>query len=97
MRYGSAVEAAGSFLGVYFEILGQLQNVETIAAGRGVHARRRLSRVYGGGRWRKRKGTARVQLKSGDVREAEIHWYESTGVGRVEYKIKRFLDRPGSR
>lgn len=82
---------------MYFEILGDVRDVETIATGGGVRARSRLKKIYGGGRWRKRKGTARVQLRSGDVRQAEIHWYEATGVGRVEYKIKRFLDTSGSR
>jgi hypothetical protein len=23
---------------------------------------------------------------------AEVHWYEATGIGRKEFKIKRFLD-----
>jgi hypothetical protein len=23
---------------------------------------------------------------------AELHWYEATGVGRREFKIKRYLD-----
>lgn len=82
---------------MYFEILGEVRNVETIAAGAEVRARKRLKKIYGGGRWRKRKGTARVQFRSGEVREAEVHRYESTGVDRVEYKIKRFLDTPGSR
>jgi hypothetical protein len=48
--------------------------------------------VYGRGRWRKRKGDARVRLRDGDVRLAEIHWYEATGIGRKEFKIKRFFD-----
>jgi hypothetical protein len=25
-------------------------------------------------------------------REAEVHWYEAHGVGRVGWKIKQFLD-----
>jgi len=25
------------------------------------------------------------------VRLAEIHWYEATGVGKKEFKIKRYL------
>ena len=26
------------------------------------------------------------------MRAAEVHWYEATGIGRREYKIKYFLD-----
>ena len=54
----------------------------------------RLHKQYGRGRWRKRKGIATVRLADGTVRQAEIHWYEATGVGRKELKIKRYLDLP---
>ena len=43
-------------------------------------------------RWRKRKGIATVRLPDGMARVVELHWYEATGIGRKEYKIKRFLD-----
>jgi hypothetical protein len=33
-----------------------------------------------------------VLLADGTTREAEIHWYEATGIGRKELKIKRYLD-----
>jgi hypothetical protein len=33
-----------------------------------------------------------VELSSGNVRVAELHWYEATGVGQREFKIKRYLD-----
>jgi hypothetical protein len=51
----------------------------------------RLRRVYGVGRWRKRKGIARIRLDDGTIRTAEIHWYEASGIGRKELKIKRFV------
>jgi hypothetical protein len=35
---------------------------------------------------------AAVELVSGEIRSAEIHWYEASGVGRREFKIKRFVD-----
>jgi hypothetical protein len=50
-----------------------------------------LRRIYGRGRWRKRKGIARVRLTSGTVHLAEVHWYEATGIGRKEFKIKHLL------
>lgn len=33
-----------------------------------------------------------VRLSDGSVREAEIHWYEATGIGKREFKIKRYTD-----
>ncbi len=52
----------------------------------------RLRRVYGAGRWRKRKGIAQVRLADGSEYRAEVHWYEAHDIGRVETKIKHFLD-----
>jgi hypothetical protein len=76
-----------------FEIVGEIANVETIAAGAGVRDRARLRKQYGKGRWRKLKGVARVRLFSGRIRLAEIHWYEAHGIGKREFKLKLpFLD-----
>ena len=33
----------------------------------------------------------RVRLPSGEVVRAELHWYEATGIGKREFKIKQFL------
>jgi len=42
---------------------------------------------------RKLKGIAVVRLvENGNVRKAELHWYEAHGIGRKYVKIKRFLD-----
>lgn len=76
---------------VYFEILSDIRDIETIASGRGVVVRRQLDRVYGRGRWRKLKGVATVRLNDGSVCEAELHWYEANGIGRRDFKIKRIL------
>ena len=75
-----------------FEILGEITVLETIASGRGVRDLRRLQRNYGKGRWRKMKGSARIRLRNGDIRVAEIHWYEAHGIGKKEFKRKRYLD-----
>ena len=75
-----------------FEIISEIKDVEQIAAGRGVDIRRYLNETYGRSRWRKMKGRATVRLPNGMIRESEIHWFESGGRGRVEYKIKRYLD-----
>ena len=37
------------------------------------------------------KGIATVRLPDDTLREAEIHWYESHGIGKREFKIKRLL------
>ena len=75
-----------------FEIVGEITVVETIAAGRGIYDLKRLRRNYGKGRWRKMKGTARIRLKTGRIRLAELHWYEAHGIGKKEIKRKRYLD-----
>jgi len=74
-----------------FEIIGEISQVETFAAGSGIREIARLRRVYGRGRWRKRKGIARVRLPDGSLHQAEVHWYEAAGIGRKEFKIKRLL------
>ncbi len=76
---------------MYFEIIGELSAVETIAAGSGIRELARLRKRYGRGRWRKRKGIGRVRLPSGEIVRAELHWYEATGIGKREFKIKQFL------
>ena len=74
-----------------FEILGRIERSETIATRGGIREIRRLHRVYGRARWRKRKGVAEVRLSDGTLRLAEVHWYEAAGIGKVEIKIKRYL------
>jgi hypothetical protein len=77
---------------MYFRILGELSDVQTIATGTAIRELPRLRRRYGRGRWRKRKGAAQVEMGGGVIRLAEVHWYEATGIGRREFKIKRYLD-----
>ena len=75
-----------------FEIVGEINVVETIASGKGIRDLKRLRRSYGKGRWRKMKGMARIRLMTGRVRLAELHWYEAHGIGKKEIKRKRYLD-----
>jgi hypothetical protein len=75
-----------------FSLVGALTHVETIATGRGIRELPRLNKLYGKGRWRKRKGQAEVLLPDGTICRAEIHWYEASGIGKRELKIKRLLD-----
>jgi len=76
---------------LYFEIIGEIEDIETIAVGGRIRDIMRLRRQYGLGRWRKLKGVAKVRLQSGNVCKAELHWYEAHGIGRKKIKIKRLL------
>jgi len=53
---------------------------------------RGLVKRYGKGNWRRLKAATLVRLADGGIRRAEVHWYEAHGIGRVRWKIKRFLD-----
>jgi hypothetical protein len=74
-----------------FEIIGEISQIETFAVGSAIREIARLRRIYGRGRWRKRKGIARVRLADGTVHLAEVHWYEAASIGRKEFKIKHVL------
>jgi hypothetical protein len=77
---------------MHFEIIGDVTHVETFAVGSSIRELARLRKKYGKGRWRKRKGIARVRLSDGTVHRAEVHWYEATGIGKREFKIKRLIE-----
>jgi len=76
---------------IHGEIVGEIRAIETIASGSGIHILPRLVRLYGHGNWRKLKGFATVQFEDGTMAEAELHWFEATGIGRRRMKIKRIL------
>jgi len=59
---------------MYFEIIGEITNVEIIAVGNAIRDIARLQKKYGQGRWRKLKGITTVRLASGKIYRAEIHW-----------------------
>ncbi|MCL7945160.1 hypothetical protein [Marinobacter sp. ATCH36] len=75
-----------------FKITGPIRQPETFAQGSGIRELKRLKRVYGDAHWRKRKGNATICLDSGVILEAEIHWYEASGIGKREFKIKQILE-----
>ena len=74
-----------------FEIVGPFRGTQVIASGRQIRVLAGLRKKWGAGRWRKMKGIALVRLRSGRIREAEIHWYEAHGVGKRDFKIKKLL------
>ena len=73
-----------------FRIVGEISDAETIARSSGIRELPRPRRMYGHGSWR--KGVARIRLRNGSVRLAEPHWCETHGIGRKEFKRKRYLD-----
>ena len=75
-----------------FRVVGDITGQETIAEGAAIRELARLARAYGPAHWRKRKGVATIVLESGDLRRAELHWFEAHGIGRKELKIKRLID-----
>ena len=76
-----------------FEIVGKIENIEIIAVGGKIRDLEWLRKNYGGGRRRKLKGFARVRfLDDGEEFQAELHWCEAHGIGKVEMKIKELFD-----
>jgi len=75
-----------------FEIISDITDIGVIAIGNSIRDLPRLRKLYGDGRWRKMKGVASIQLRNGRVRKTEIHWYEAHGIGRKEFKRKRYLE-----
>ncbi len=67
-----------------FDVIGDITEAQTIATGSGIREITRLRKRYGRGRWRKRKGIAEIRLASGEIVQAELHWYEATGIGKRE-------------
>ncbi len=74
-----------------FKVKGPIARIETIASGNGIREVARLNSTYGGRNWKKKKGIAIIELEDGHCMNAELHWYEAHGIGKVELKIKELL------
>jgi hypothetical protein len=75
-----------------FEIISDIRYTVSFAQGTGIRELPRLQKIYGKGHWRKCKSEATVRLADGTVLTAEVHWYEAHGIGKREFKIKRYLE-----
>ncbi len=76
-----------------FEVISIVEDIEIIAVGNKIRDLEWLRKTYGSGRGRKLKGFARVRfLDDGEEFDAELHWYEAHGIGKVEMKIKDLFD-----
>ena len=69
---------------MYFEIIGEIEEVETIAIGGKIRDIMRIQKQYGPGRWRKLKGSANIRLESG--RMAELSYTGMKPTALVERK-----------
>jgi hypothetical protein len=74
------------------EIVGEITEIEVIAANTSIRVLAMLRERYGGNRWRKLKGKAYVAYQDGRIVLAEVHWYECHGIGRRDLKVKRELE-----
>jgi len=72
----------GNLRSRHFEIVGNVADIETIATGSGIRGLARLRKQFGPRRWRELQGVANVRLANGHVRTAELHWYETHGIGK---------------
>ncbi|HVX86418.1 MAG TPA: hypothetical protein VH253_16670, partial [Phycisphaerae bacterium] len=74
-----------------FEVVGPIEEVESVAVGRGIRElarlRKSLGRIGGGN---ERAGG--LKLSDGTIVAAEVHWCEAHGKGKRLLKIKRFLE-----
>lgn len=70
-------------------MVSKISNIETIARGHSIKILPLLLKKYGGkpSAWRKKKGQAIIR-QFGLVFQAELHWYEAHGLGKVDLKIK---------
>jgi hypothetical protein len=74
------------------KIFPPILNQETIARGSSICELQNLRARFGGENWRKLKGEVEVELLNGEIRLAEVHWYECPGIGKKKMKIERLLD-----
>jgi len=80
-----------------FEVVGDITGVETISSGSGIRERGRLRKWYGARSLAQLQRLRRDPAGGGRKSSApshtgiELHWYEATGIGKHEMKIKAFL------
>jgi hypothetical protein len=74
-----------------FEVIGTIDEIQTIATGSRIREIVRLRKAFGPGRWRKLKGIAYVKFEDGTIHRVELHWYEAHGIGRKKLKSRNIL------
>lgn len=74
-----------------FEIIDDIYDIEIIAIGSKIRILVFLQQEFERA-LEKIRGVANVRLSNGEVRLAEIHWFEAHGIGKKFLRIKRYLD-----
>ena len=69
------------------DIIGEIEEIRTIAVGGRIHDIMRIRKQYGPGRWRKLKGVANVRLHGGRICKAEVQ--RSIGTKPTEWVERR--------
>ena len=75
-----------------FEIVGKIENIEKIATGPAIRDRKRLRKNYGGVRWRKLKGFARVRLTDGTEHNAGCIGTNHTALAKEKLRSNDFFE-----
>ncbi len=78
----------------------KVNNIELIARGHGIKTIGKLIKKYkrpngsatDATDWTKKKGIGTVIDKNGNERQAELHWYECQGMGKMEFKVKAWKE-----
>ena len=58
-----------------FEIISNIENIETIAEGSSIREIGRLRKCFGKGNWEKLKGKAKIRFSNGRIRLTELRDY----------------------
>lgn len=74
------------------QVTSPIENIERIARHFSIHELQLLREKFGGTNWRKLKGEAYIELYNGEIRLAELHWYQCHGIGKRKMKVKQLLD-----
>jgi hypothetical protein len=69
-----------------FELISRITDVQTIAWGHGIKILPWLMKRYGGNHLLGEKKKARLSFEFGVSYEAELHWFEAHGFGKVNMK-----------
>ena len=81
----------------YRILAGSIEHLTIFASenvGRGLDAAAGLSVQVGGSpeSWKHSKGVGKVLCADGEVREADLHWFESKECGQLEWKVKQLVE-----
>ena len=77
---------------MYFELIGEISDIERIARGPSVREPARLRKQFGPGNWRKLKGVATVRLVIRHDTNGRIALVRSAWNWKEEAENTRYLD-----